>query len=171
MAQFSIEEIPSFYHRYVEPLKGKNMIEVLESVNHKTRVFLNDLEESNGDFRYAPGKWSVKEVICHLLDAERIFCFRALAFARNDKTELPGFDENTYAPEANAEARTLAALVQEAARLRDTTLDLFNSFSLEMLNRTGVANKGNFTVRGIGYIIAGHELHHLNVLQERYFPG
>lgn len=171
MSQFSIEEIPAFYHRYVEPLKGKNMIEVLEEINHKTQVFLNALEESNGDFRYAPGKWSVKEVICHMLDAERIFCFRALTFARNDKTELPGFDENTYAPEANAEARTLATLSKEAARLRTTTLDLFNGFSVEMLNRTGVANKGNFTVRGIGYIIAGHELHHLNVLQERYFPS
>lgn len=171
MSQFSIEELPPFYHRYVEPLKGKDLLEVLESTNHKTQSFLNNLEESNGDFRYASGKWSVKEVICHMLDAERIFCFRALTFARNDKTELPGFDENTYAPQANAEVRTIAELVMEATRLRATTFDLFKSFSDEMLNRTGVANKGSFTVRGIGYIIAGHELHHLNVLQERYFPS
>ncbi len=171
MSQFSIEEIPSFYHRYAEPLKGKDMMEVLQTTSLKTQNFLNDLEESNGDFRYASGKWSVKEVICHMLDAERVFCFRALTFARGDKTELPGFDENTYAPQANAEARSIVELIREAARLRATTVDLFKSFSSEMLERTGVANGGNFTVRGIGYIIAGHELHHLSILQERYFPS
>lgn len=171
MSQFKIAEIPPFYHRYVEPIKEKDLFDVLESTNQKTQVFLNNLEESNGDFRYASGKWSVKEVVCHMLDAERVFCFRALTFARNDKTELPGFDENAYAPEANAEVRTLAELVQEAVRLRTTTIDLFKSFSTEMLNRTGVANKGTFTVKGIGYIIAGHELHHLTILRDRYFPG
>lgn len=171
MSQFSIEEIPTFYHRYVEPLKGKSLIDILETTGRKTQAFLKDLEESNGDFRYSAGKWSVKEVICHMLDAERVFCFRAMTFARNDKTALPGFDENTYAPQANAEARTIAQLAQEASRLRATTIDLFKSFSNEMLSRTGVANKGDFTVRGIGYIIAGHELHHLTILQERYFPS
>lgn len=171
MSQFTLEEIPGFYHRYVEPLKGKEMMEVLHSTSLKTQKFLNDLEESNGDFRYAAGKWSVKEVVCHMLDAERIFCYRALTFARNDKTALPGFDENTYAPEANAESRTIAELVQEAIRLRVTTIDLFKSFTSEMLVRTGVANKGTFTVRGVGYIIAGHELHHLTILQDRYFPS
>ncbi len=171
MSQFSIEEIPAFYHRYVEPLKEQNMIDVLHETSEKTLRFLNDLEESNGDFRYASGKWSVKEVLCHMLDAERVFCFRALTFARNDRTELPGFDENTYTPEANAASRSIAELLQEVARLRATTLDLFKSFTSEMLNRKGIANKGNFTVRGIGYIIAGHELHHLTILQDRYFPS
>lgn len=171
MSQFVIEEIPSFYHRYVDPIKREDLIKALEQTHQKTQNFLKDIEESNGDFRYGTGKWSVKEVICHMLDAERVFCFRALTFARNDKTALPGFDENAYAPEANAEGRTVAQLAKEASRLRATTIDLFKSFSEEMLNRKGVANTGNFTVRGIGYIIAGHELHHLNVLQERYFPS
>lgn len=171
MAQFNIEEIPSFYHRYVNPLKNDDLLSILEQTHQKTQNLLKDVEESNGDFRYGTGKWSVKEVICHMLDAERVFCFRALTFARNDKTALPGFDENTYAPEANAEARTVSQLAKEALRLRATTIDLFKSFSDEMLSRTGIANSGNFTVRGIGYIIAGHELHHLNVLQERYFPS
>jgi hypothetical protein len=171
MAQFSIEEIPAFYHRYVEPLKEQNLIDALEQTSRKVLHYLGDLEESNGDFRYAPGKWSVKEVLGHMLDAERVFSFRALTFARNDKTELPGFDENAYAPETNAASRTIADLVLEASRLRATSLDLFKSFTPEMLGRIGTANKGNFTVRGIGYIIAGHELHHLTILQDRYFPG
>lgn len=171
MSQFTIEEIPSFYHRYVNPLKNDDLMSVLEKTHQKTQHLLRDIEESNGDYRYGSGKWSVKEVICHMLDAERVFCFRALTFARNDKTELPGFDENTYAPEANAAARTVAALAKEASQLRTTTLDLFKSFSEEMLKREGIANTGNFTVRGIGYIIAGHELHHLTILQDRYFPS
>ena len=171
MSQFSIEEIPSFYHRYVNPLKGYDLIQVLGQTHQKTQNLFRDIEEANGDYSYSSGKWSVKEVICHMLDAERVFCFRALTFARGDKTELPGFDENTYAPEANAGARTVAELAKEAARLRATTIDLFRSFSEEMLTRAGIANTGDFTVRGIGYIIAGHELHHLNVLQERYFPS
>ena len=171
MSHFRIEEVPSFYHRYVDPLKEEDLINILENASAKTLGFLNDLEEANGDFRYASGKWSVKEVICHMLDAERVFCFRALTFARNDKTELPGFDENAYAPEANATSRTIAELAREASNLRATTLDLFKSFTPEMSTRTGLANNGKFSVRGIGYIIAGHELHHLTILQERYFPS
>ena len=171
MTQFKIEEIPAFYHRYVEPLKNNELLQNLESASAKTLGFVMDLEEGNGDFRYASGKWSVKEVLCHMLDAERIFCYRALTFARKDKTELPAFDENAYAPEANASSRSIAELAKEMSRLRATTLDLFKSFTPEMLTRTGIANTGTFTVRGVGYIIAGHELHHLTVLQERYFPS
>lgn len=110
----------------------------------------------------------MKEVLCHIQDAERIFAYRALRFARNDKTELPGFDEVQYTPESNAHARTLKQLIDELHRLRVTTFDLFNSFTPEMLSRSGKANNNLVSVLNLGYIIAGHELHHLEVLKSRY---
>jgi dihydroxyacetone kinase len=103
-----------------------------------------------------------------MLDVERIFAYRALRFARNDKTPLSGFEENDYAPQANAEARTINDLANEAERLRATTLDLYKSFTPEMLQRTGTANKAELSVLNLGYIIAGHESHHRKILKERY---
>ena len=121
-----------------------------------------------GGFAYAPGKWNIKELLCHTLDAERVFSYRALCFSRNDRTELPAFDENAYVPESNANALSLPEILAYTVNLRKTTIDLFSTFTPEMLARTGVANKTQLSVIGLGYITAGHQLHHMNVLSQRY---
>lgn len=132
---------------------------------------LSAVPEDMGEYRYEKGKWSIKELVCHMMDAERIFAYRALRFARNDSTELSSFEENDYAPEANAHSRSLKQLLREAETLRKTTLDLFSSFTPEMLQRKGTVNKNVVSVINIGYIIAGHETHHRNVLNERYLKA
>lgn len=168
MQRPQIETVPTFYQRYVERVKSYEMLEALRVINKQTLEVIKNIPEAKGDYRYEPGKWSIKELLCHMMDAERIFAYRALRFARNDKTELHGFEENDYAPEANAHGRNLQQLSNEMQRLRITTLDLFTSFTPEMLERSGKANGTEVSVLNIGYIVAGHEAHHLSVLQERY---
>lgn len=160
--------LPKFYHHYVMQVQDQNLPEALEQSNKQLVQLLNSVPENMGEYRYEKGKWSIKELLCHMMDAERIFAYRALRFARNDSTDLPGFEENEYAPEANAHARTIKQLLQEAETLRKTTLNLFASFTPEMLQRKGSANKTIVSVVNIGYIIAGHETHHRKILNERY---
>ncbi len=145
-----------------------DLIEALKFSLAKTLEVVRSIPEEKGEYRYAPGKWSIKEVLNHMIDVERIMCYRALRFARNDKTELPGFEENDYAPEANAHARTIAQLVAEIERLRATTIDLFLSFTPEMLERKGRANHKEMDVLTLGYVVSGHESHHRKILIERY---
>lgn len=166
---FSI--LPKFYNHYVMQVHDLDMLEALEQSGKNLAAMLSTVPEDMGEYRYEKGKWSIKELICHMMDAERIFAYRALRFARNDSTELSGFEENDYAPEANAHARTLKQLLAEAETLRKSTLDLFSSFTPEMLQRKGTANKNVVSVVNIGYIIAGHETHHHNILKERYLKA
>lgn len=144
------------------------MIDALKSSGSTTSGLVLTLPEELGEYRYAPEKWSIKELICHMMDAERIFAYRALRFARNDATPLSGFEEADYAPQANAHARTLQQLAEEMTRLRVSTIDLFASFTPEMLQRKGQANNNVISVVNLGYVIAGHETHHRVVLTERY---
>ena len=124
----------------------------------------SDLEE----YRYEPGKWSVREVVGHLIDTERIFAFRALAFARGDTVSLPGMDQDEYASMSNAASRPLAELAAEFAAVRTATVALFNSFSADAWSRVGLASGWSFTVRSVAFIIAGHEIHHRTGLEENY---
>jgi hypothetical protein len=119
-------------------------------------------------FRYAPGKWSVREVVMHLSDVERIMAYRALRVARGDATPLPGFDENAYAPLSNAEALTISALAEEWSDVRRASLSMFRHLPAEAWTRRGTASGAPVSVRALAWIIAGHELHHLSVLIERY---
>ncbi len=160
--------LPGFYRNYVMQVHDQDMLQALELSAKRFKELTGSIPEEKGEYRYAPGKWSIKELICHLMDAERIFAYRALRFARNDVTELPGFEENDYAPQANAHSRTLKQLVVEAENLRKTTIDLFKSFTPEMLQRKGSANGNVVSVLNIGYIIAGHETHHCKIINERY---
>lgn len=144
------------------------MLDALQSSSELTRILIQSIPEEKGMFRYAPEKWSIKELLCHMMDAERIFAYRALRFSRGDETPLNGFEENDYAPKANAHARTVQQLAEEMERLRSTSIDLFTSFTPEMLGRKGTANHTIISVVNIGYVIAGHEMHHRNVLTERY---
>ncbi len=165
---FSTEQVPSFYQGYVARVNHYELIQALEVSSEETARLLSQIPESLGTYSYASGKWTIKELLQHMMDAERVFAFRALTFARNDKTHLPPFDENAYVPESNAQALTITELAGSMERLRESTLDLFRSFTPEMLKRRGVANKNEISVEGIGYIIAGHELHHTTILVERY---
>lgn len=164
----NLETIPSFYKNYVKLIDESDVLQALRISGHRTQELIHTIKPEKADFSYAPGKWTVRELLCHVIDAERIFTYRALRFARNDKTALEGFDENVYAPQANASARSLKKIADEMARLRASTIDLFESFSEEMLFRKGVANNNEFTVIAIGFIMAGHETHHRRVLSERY---
>lgn len=166
MATF--DTMPSYYKRYTDRVTQLDLHQALATSMKETVDLIRTIPEKKGSFRYEAGKWSIKEVICHLMDVERIFAYRALRFARNDKAELPGFEENDYAPEANADSRTIVQLANELERLHTTTCDLFSSFTTEMLNRKGSANRTELSVENIGYIIAGHTLHHREVLAERY---
>lgn len=160
--------LPSFYKRYVDNVHTMDVLEALQTSHERMVKIVSSIPESKGEYAYAPGKWTIKELLCHMMDAERIFAYRALRFARNDSTNLHGFEENDYAPQANAHARTVEKLLSEMKNLRVTTVDLFSSFTSEMFQRKGTANNNVLSVVNLGYIIPGHEIHHLNVLVERY---
>lgn len=160
--------VPSFYKGYVELVKDQEIILALTRSNTETLQLVRSIPETKGEYRYASGKWSIKELLCHMMDAERIFAYRALRFARNDKTPLAGFEETDYAPQANAHSRTMLMLADEMERLRQTTVDLFKSFTDDMMFRNGTANNTEISVFNLGYIIPGHETHHTRILASRY---
>ena len=162
------EEVATYYLPYITLAKGTSLVEALEHAGRETDALARRIPAEKGDHRYAEDKWTIKEVIQHVIDAERIFAYRALRFARNDATPLPGFDENEYTPAARAARRTLAELFDELATVRAATISLFASFDQEMLMRNGTANGKTMSVRGLGWTTAGHALHHLRVIEERY---
>lgn len=168
MTKPDLAEVPIFYKGYVENVKDMDVIEALQQSSKVALNIFRSIPEDMGIYRYADGKWSIKELLNHMMDAERIFAYRALRFSRNDKTPLPGFEENDYAPLANPHARTIAQLTNEMERLRATTIDLYSSFSPDMLKREGQANNNKLSVLTLGYVIAGHETHHRKIIVERY---
>ncbi len=165
----NLDTIPHFYKNYIKQIEETDLLQALRISGHRMVEVVHSIPVAMQDYRYAEGKWTVRELLCHIIDAERIFTYRALRFARNDKTSLEGFEENDYAPQANAHHRSLSSIADEMARLRASTIDLFQSFSPEMIMRKGVANKNEISVMALGFIIAGHETHHRKVLVERYF--
>jgi len=167
----NLDTVPPFYKNYVKLIEETDPIQALRISGNRAQELLHSIPLAKQDFSYASGKWTIRELLCHMIDAERIFSYRALRFARNDKKELAGFDENAYAPESNASGRELKNILAEMAHLRSSTIDLFTGFSAEMLSRKGNANGTELSVASQGFIIAGHETHHLKVLKERYFSA
>jgi hypothetical protein len=156
-----------YYGRYIEQVPDGDLLDVLRrQLPEYTRLF--DLPESKGDHAYAPGKWSVKEVLGHVIDAERVFSYRALTFGRGDSGPLPAFDENAWMAPAGFKQRTLADLRDEFRAVRESTIALFAHLPPEAVGRTGTASGHPISVRALGFIIAGHALHHGKVLKERY---
>jgi uncharacterized damage-inducible protein DinB len=133
-----------------------------------TTDLIHALPEERLAFRYAEGKWTVKEILAHVIDDERIYAYRALRFARNDGTELPGFEQDAYALHSGANGRSVESLLEEFAAVRRATIALFDGLDDEALARSGVADGNRVTVRALAYHIAGHELRHVNVIKERY---
>jgi len=163
------DEFAGFYANYINQVSSEyTLTEELEISVHRFIKFVQNIPMDKFDYRYAEGKWTIKDIILHLIDAERIFAYRALRFARNDKTELPGFEENDYVTEANASKRSIQDLLSELAVVRQATLSLFKSLSEEELMRKGIASKNTISVRALGFVIIGHQNHHQRVFEERY---
>lgn len=161
-------EFPPFYAGYVASVPDGDLLQVIRDAGNDLNAALSAIPEDRGSQRYAQGKWSIRTVIGHIIDTERIFTYRALRIARSDSTPLPGFDENEFAKTAGSDARSVADLAAEMAAVRASTLHLFASFADDAWARSGMVNNGTVTVRALGYITAGHAKHHLDVLRERY---
>lgn len=166
--QLPINEYPSFYSAYLETLENVQFLEDLEISLHEFIKFVQNIPMDKFDFRYAEGKWTIKEIIQHLIDCERIFSYRALRFSRNDKTPLASFDEDSYTENTAGNSRSIQDLLTEMAVVRQSTLSLFKSFSQDQLMKIGTASEKEVSVRAIGFIIIGHQKHHQNIFQQRY---
>lgn len=161
-------EYAPFYETYVCRVPPGDIVEILSEQVADTLGLIRSVTADREQYRYQPGKWSVREVVGHMIDTERVFTFRALAFARGEAAPLPGMNQDEYAAGSNAASRPLAELVAEFAAVRGATVALFRSFSGEVWSRVGVASGCSFTVRAVPFIIAGHELHHRRGLEENY---
>ncbi|HEX7078957.1 MAG TPA: DinB family protein [Candidatus Eisenbacteria bacterium] len=161
-------EVPEYYHRYVVLVPDGDIVRTLRSQIEETWRLLGALPEERAGFRYGPEKWSVKEVVGHLSDSERVFAYRCLRFARADQTPLPGFEQDDYVVNGGFDARTLRDLLEEFGAVREATIRLASSLDQEAGARRGTASERVVSARGLLYIIAGHELHHRRVLVERY---
>ena len=157
-----------YYENYIKLVEGDDILRILNEQSKKTQDVLNSFSEHKGNYSYAQGKWTVKEVVGHLLDTERIFAYRALCIARGEKKSLPGFEQDDYVKEGNFNRRELFELNYEFRLLRESNLLLFRSFTPEMLKRKGFANESSASVLAILFMIAGHEKHHMNVLRSKY---
>jgi uncharacterized damage-inducible protein DinB len=161
-------EYAVYYQQYIDALNNADLIEDLEIAMYDFIKFVQDIPLGKHDFRYAEGKWTIKDIIQHLSDAERVFSYRALRIARNDKTPLPGFEENNYVDEAHADNKNLQQMLTELATIRQSTLMLFKGFSDDELRRLGTASGQPVSVRAIGFIVIGHMKHHQRIFRERY---
>ncbi|MBO0323301.1 DinB family protein [Muricauda sp. CAU 1633] len=166
-------ELPSseynpFYQTYLLALDDVDLIQELNRGRDEFTTLLEGVPESKLGYAYGEGKWTLAEVLLHIMDAERVFQYRALCFARNDKTPFPGFDQDEYVPESNASARTKDDLLQEYKAIRESTLCLYNSFDEEVLKRIGMASGSQMSVRAMGFIISGHQAHHLKIIRKKY---
>ncbi|HRH70791.1 MAG TPA: DinB family protein [Flavobacteriales bacterium] len=161
-------EVVDFFQAYVAKASGNDLFTALDHALERSRAVAVGIAPDREEYRYAEGKWSIKEVFQHITDTERILSYRALRFARNDATELAGFEENDYVALAETERRSLKDLLEEHIIVRTSTIALFRSFSADMLTRTGVANGNRNSVRALGWSIAGHALHHMDIIDQRY---
>jgi hypothetical protein len=164
-------EYAPFYETYISKVKGNDIVGILEVQRLQMAQLFAARSERDGNFRYAPDKWTVKEVLGHVSDSERIFVYRALRIARGDQTPLSGFEQDDYVRGGNFAERTLANLADEFVLVRMASIALFKSLQKEAWQRRGVANKNEVSVRALAFIVAGHELHHRLILEERYFPA
>jgi len=153
---------------YVSKVTQHDLIEALHDSSQKFIAFIDSLPKEKYLYRYADGKWTIQDIVAHLIDCERIMVYRALTIARNDKTNLPGFEENDYAAESNAGYRSMSVLMEEYKHLRKSTILFFEGLNEQMALRKGIANGNPITVRALGYSISGHETHHMQVMKERY---
>jgi hypothetical protein len=173
IARPAVGEYDAYFDRYIRLVPKGDIIGQLEQQIVETARLLDRVPEEGGSVRYAPSKWTLTEVVGHVVDTERVFAYRALRFSRNDRTLLPGFEQDDFVAHGAFETRTLAGVTAEFAAVRAATVALFTGLTPEQLQRRGVANDVEMSVRAIPYVLAGHELHHLAIIRERYLgaPG
>jgi len=164
-------EYAGYYASYIAKVPGSDVLSVLESQRLQMLQLFAGRSERDGSFRYAPGKWTVKEVLGHIVDTERVFTYRALRFARADQTPLPGFEQEDYVRSGAFGARTLADLAEEFGVVRGASIGLFRSFKEDVWVRRGKADGKEVSVRALAFITTGHQIHHRIILEERYFPA
>jgi len=162
------DEYPEWFAGEIELVHYNDLISGLEDSFSLTLPFLQQLNTDDLVYRYAPGKWSIKQIWQHIIDVERVLCYRALRYARKDETVLSGFDENKYAESSLADERNFDDILREYATVRNATFELIKSFTAEMFMYRGIAGKSNMTVRSVCYLILGHEIHHVHTIKERY---
>lgn len=168
LTELSKTEFSSFNATYINAVENIDLIEGLEIGLDQMVSFMESIPTDKLEYRYAEGKWTIKDILLHLIDAERIFAYRALRIGRGDKIPLAGFEENDYVPNALANYRNIDSLLTEFKFVRNSTLCLFKSFSCEQLAYLGTASNSPISVRAIGFIISGHQNHHLRTIKERY---
>lgn len=164
-------EYAEYYGNYISKVPGTDVLGILESQRLQMLQLFAGRTERDGNFRYVPGKWTVKEVLGHITDTERIFTYRALRIGRGDRTPLPGFEQDDFVRNGGFAARTLADLAEEFGAVRGASIALFRSFDEEAWSKRGTASQKEVTVRALGFITAGHQIHHRMILEERYFPA
>lgn len=165
------DEYAPYYGRYVSQVGDGDVLSTLKSQLDETLSLLRAIPEGRGGHRYAEGKWSIRESIGHMSDTERVFAYRAMRFSRNDATALPGFDENAFVANARFDERTLASLVDEFEAVRRATIAFFAGLTPDEMVRRGTASDNPVSVRALAWIIAGHEMHHREILKTRYGVG
>jgi hypothetical protein len=168
--QLKENEYGQFYTGYVKLSSGKPLMDCFKHCTADMINLLNSISDEQSLYRYEEGKWSIKEVIGHIIDTERIFSYRALALARGEENPIMGYDHNQYVATAGFDRLSLENFKLQYRATREATLTLFSNFDEQEMLRAGVVNGSNFTVRGIGYVIAGHEMHHQKILKDRYLP-
>lgn len=167
-SQLIESEYALFYKNYIKSLGEVDLFDVLNSSLEDTLTTLKNLPEDKLIYKYDIGKWTIKELIQHIIDAERVLSYRAIRFSRNDTTDLHGFDEDWYVDNSNGNDRDFKELLEEFTNIRKSSISLFKSFTNEMLLMKGTANGSILSVRALGFIITGHHLHHLKVIKEKY---
>ena len=165
------DEAASFYHGYIAKVTGDNIVDQLTRQVGEVEQLFGPVDDARGNESYAPGKWSSKEVLGHIADAERIFSYRLLRIGRGDRIPLPGFDENAYVPPARFNARTVRSLLEEFKSVRQSTLALVQGLPPQAWSQRGTASDNEISARALAYIMVGHVSHHLGVLRERYGLG
>ncbi len=167
-AQLTENEYAPFYKNYIKGLGDVDLFEVLRSSLDATLNTLKNLPEEKLVYRYAEGKWTIKELVQHIIDAERVLSYRALRFSRNDSTDLHGFDEDWYVNNSHGNNRNFKELLDEFSNIRKASISLFTSFTPEMLTMSGSANGSLMSVRALAFVIVGHQMHHLKIIKEKY---
>lgn len=165
------DEYPAYFNGYVSRVPEGDVLDTLTRQLPETMALLRSIPEERAGQAYEPGKWTIKELVGHVIDSERVFAYRTLAIARGDTTPLPGFDQDVYAANVDFNSRTLDSLAGEFARVRASTLDLLANLDRRAWERRGTANENTMSVRALAHIIAGHVTHHAHVLREKYLGG
>lgn len=164
----NVKEYHPFYENYIKIVPAGDFLPTFKAESAKTAQLLSSLTEAQWNYSYAPDKWTLKELLVHMMDSERVFGYRALRIARGDQTPLPGFEQDDYIPTSEANARTGQNILTEWTALRASTLAFLNNLTPTMIERTGTASGATVSVRALGYMLLGHELHHRQIIEERY---